>query len=143
MLWCAPKYQCEAIIITSVCFAQNAQVTLHLCRQLTPFVDSVAIANRKVCVVTVTCFSGRLQCDDVIKRLLVTRLSNTLFNLYCWFFFNFYCWFTLNSVETVANCVPLRLSMIYHQCSMFSKVDALVLNKHPFDGNCSNQLSSK
>ena len=42
-------HDCLHLMYTSVCLAQNAQVTLHSHRQLTPFVDSVAIANRKVC----------------------------------------------------------------------------------------------
>ena len=73
---------------------------------LTPSVDSVAEKF-------VTCFSGRLQCNDIIKCLLVTHLS-------AWYLFNFYCQFftfaLLNSVENVkkeiVTCILLRLSVI-------------------------------
>ena len=71
-----------------MCHAQNAQVNLHWCNQLIPFVDSESPTEKFV--IAVTCFSGRLQYHDIIKHLLVTCLD--LLIPFSTFVVNFHIW---------------------------------------------------
>ena len=116
------------------------QCVMHKTRRL-PFTYAqlayafyLSCSNRQQFVIAVTCCSGRLQCHDIIKRLLVTHLSNTLFNFYCQFF----TFAKLNSLENVTNHIPLRLSVILSLVfNYFQKQMHLyyTVNKHSFDGN--------
>ena len=125
------------IIITSVS-CSNTQVILQLhtvSSHLLLILQLLPSPTEKF-VIAVTCFS---QCHDVIKCLLVARLPNT-FSTSIVNFSHLH-----SSVEIVTNRLLLHPSMMAISLvfNYFQKQMRLyyTVNTHPFDCNCSNQLS--